>query len=298
MFLTNKMKFRAKLTDTFTIRAFYNLLNSMYKIAGKNSCILRITESKMFMMSNDQHAWAEVELEKLFSDCQFVGVTPTEPEIYLEFFPMQVVQTLAILRTPSNSLTVKVKLTRKRGQPCLTFQLDTESRQQVTHDIPVSPLPRKEWDQHGEPTYDRSSANDIFTVAFPDCKKLKYVVDRYKNLGLYVIMEGDKDDHGHLHLRLESDRVELSTTFKELEVVQNNRAVIVNETPLSTENNENESSNTVPVCVELRKLALYLGADQIVPRRVEFTLVRDHILHLALSNDICTMQYYIPAVLD
>ena len=52
-------------------------------------------------------------------------------------------------------------------------------------------------------------------MIFPDVRKLKHVVEKYKNLGNYVNFEADQK--GQFKMSLLSDRCTLSTHFKDLQ---------------------------------------------------------------------------------
>ena len=109
---------------------------------------------------------------------------------------------------------VKMKLTRKHQQACLSFVIQMPSNRQCVHDIPVSPIPRKDWSEYAKPDYEIVSG-DFVSLVVPDVKKFKHIVERYKNLGPYVNFEADQN--GQLKLSLLSDRVTLSTHFKDLQ---------------------------------------------------------------------------------
>ena len=109
---------------------------------------------------------------------------------------------------------VKMKLTRKHQQACLSFVIQMPSNRQCVHDIPVSPIPRKDWSEYAKPDYEIVSG-DFVSLVVPDVKKFKHIVERYKNLGPFVNFEADQN--GQLKLSLLSDRVTLSTHFKDLQ---------------------------------------------------------------------------------
>lgn len=279
------MKFRAKMTDSLAIRQFYNVLASMAKLS--KIAVLRLAQEHFYFIAADTGVtgasiWCQMEHASFFTEYVLEGVTPEDPEIYLELHPMQMVQTLAVLKSSNTAIkSLKVKLSRKHGQACLSFVMEMmPSMRQCVHDIPVKPIPRKEWSDFSEPTYDVNS-DDFVSLALPDVKKLKHITERYKNLGPYVRFEASQT--GHLELKLISDKVTLSTHFKDLEVAKNKDAVISNAEP-------------VLVSTDLKKLAMLLGADQIGPKRVVASFVREKLLHLCLLNDEISMQYYLPAI--
>ena len=96
---------------------------------------------------------------------------------------------------------------------------------------------------------------------------------------------------GDLKIKLESDRLKLSTHFRNCEVVGTPGA-----TNPSDEDSNEETASSVQVSVELKKLALFLSADTFGAKRVITHFIREKVLHIQFVNDEITMQFYIPAV--
>ena len=162
------------------------------------------------------------------------------------------------------------------------FPTEFESAEkQCIQDIPIRPVPRVEWSDIAEPTYEVDDYNFVSFV-IPDLKRFKHLTDRYKNLDTYVKFE--VFHNGEMEMQLLSDRVTLSTHFKNLEVVKNQGAVI------------EEDAEPVVVNVELKKLALFLGADTFSSKRVMASFVNEKLLHLDFINDNIAMNLYLPAV--
>jgi HUS1 checkpoint protein len=297
------MKFRAKMVDAMAIRQFYNILASMAKVA--KVCVLRLSSSHFYLIATDSgtggaSVWCQVAQENFFSEYHLEGVTATDPDIYLELQPNQTVQALALLKSATlNIRSLKVKLTRKHGEACLSFVIEmTPSMRQCVHDIPVHPIPRKVWSDYAEPCLDQDGddddGNNVINLNLPDLKKLKHIAERYKNLGLFVIIEANQE--GRLELRLESDMVKLSTHFKDLEVVRGGGGGGGGGDENRRPNAANKDDNAVIVRVELKRLALFLGADHIGPKRTLARLVKDKLIHMSLLTDEVCMQYFLPAV--
>lgn len=212
------MKFRAKMSDAMAIRQFYNVLASMAKLT--KSAVLRLTPDHFYFIASDKMlteplAWCKMDRGNFFTEYILEGVTNEDPEIYLNLQPVQMVQTLAVLKSSNTAMrSLKVKLSRKHGEACLSFVMEMlPSMRQCVHDIPVSPIPRKMWSDYSEPTYDVNPDNFV-SLVLPDVKKLKHITERYKNLGNSVRFEAGQT--GQLELKLISDRVTLSTHFKDL----------------------------------------------------------------------------------
>lgn len=266
------------------VRQFHNALSSMSKLTKQ--CALKLEQDYFYFIANDTgvtgpSVWCQMETENFFEDYKLEGVTSDSPYIYLELSPGQMVQSLMLLKNAKDMLkTVKLKLTRKHEQACLSFNIEMASNRQCVHDIPVSPIPRKDWMDYSKPDYEIVSGHFV-SLVLPDVKKLKHIVDRYKNLGPYVKFEASQ--RGQLGLSLLSDRVTLSTHFKELQVVKNPSAI-------------NEEAEPVTINIELKKLASALGADHIGSKGCVLHFVREKLLHVSLmTNNVC-LDYFLPGV--
>jgi len=182
------MKFRAKMNVAY-VRPFYNVLSTMAKLS--KSCALKLDQDYLYFIVHESgvsgfSAWCQLEVKNFFEDYVLEGVTEDAPNIYLELKPEQMAQSLALLKTAKDSIVmVKMKLTRKHQQACLSFVIEMPCARQCVHDIPVSPIPRRDWTEYAKPEYE-ITVRDSVSLAFPDVKKLKHVVERYKNLGTYV----------------------------------------------------------------------------------------------------------------
>jgi len=277
------MKFRAKMNVAY-VRQFHNVLASMAKLS--KICVLKLDQDFLYFISSESgvsgfSVWCQLECKNFFEEYILDGVTEDAPYIYLEFQPGQMAQSLALLKTAKDSIQlVKMKLTRKHHQACLSFVIEMPCNRQCVHDIPVTPVPRKDWDEYAQPEYEVVSGHFV-SLVLPDVKKLKHIVERYKNLGPYANFEADQK--GQLRLSLLSDRVTLSTHFKELQVVKNPLAII-------------NDSEPVTLNIELKKLASILGADQIGSRGCTAHFIRDKLLHICLNTDDVSLELYLPGV--
>ena len=123
--------------------------------------------------------------------------------------------------------SLKVKLTRKYESPCLSFEIEIGSLLPLTsstslgaagsnlrhciHDIPVTLIQRKHWSDFKEPIVQKFDVS----IYLPELKKLKHIVERYKNLDNAVILQANRN--GELRFTLENQRVTVGTYFTNLE---------------------------------------------------------------------------------
>ncbi|CAG7720273.1 unnamed protein product, partial [Allacma fusca] len=87
--LTDKMRFRGRITEITLVRQFAQLLQTLSKCSSQ--FVLRITADKfIFVLSekdvrtNGATAWCEVPKDAYFSDYKMEGISPTDNEIYME----------------------------------------------------------------------------------------------------------------------------------------------------------------------------------------------------------------------
>ena len=97
-------------------------------------------------------------------------------------------------------------------------------------------------------------------------------------------MNFEADQTGQLRLSLLSDRVTLSTHFKDLQVVKNPLAI------------RNDAEEPVTLNIELKKLASLLGAEHIGSKGCTTHFVREKLFHVSLIRDDISLEYYLPGV--
>ena len=265
-------------------RQFHNVLSSMARLS--KVCVFKLDKDNLYFIATDtgvsgSSIWCQMESRHFFEEYILEGVTEQDPYIYLELQPGQMAQSLALLKSAKDSIRmVKVKLTRKHELPCLSFAIEMAANRQCVHDIPVKPVPRKDWPEFAQPDYD-IVVGHFLSLHLPDVKKLKHIVERYRNLGPYVKFEADQK--GRLGLTLLSDRVTLSTYFKDLQVLKNPSAI------------DNEAE-PVTINIELKKLASLLGADHIGAKTCIANFVREKLLHVSLVTEDVSLEIYLPGV--
>ncbi|XP_059099539.1 checkpoint protein HUS1-like [Tigriopus californicus] len=318
------MKFRARLTDGLSIRKFYQLIQTMAKLS-KNACVFRLAPDHFYLMAVGGMApggdvWVQGKPRDLFQEYQMEGVTPTENEIYLQLEPDALAKNLVALKNTHSAQSVKLKLTKKRDSPCLSFDLElapgnvaaSGTCRQVTHDFPVVLIPRSQWTEFQEPAIPPFQVS----IYLPELKLVKSLVDRYKNMGKRMTMEAN--NQGKLRFVLESDTLKVITHFAHCarpkfdESLNQSRFQALNDAsrrvPPENENANDEDDNDdddddqgedfVSVRVDLKKLSLLLNGEQIGPHRVICNLVEERMLHLFLIHDDVCLQYFVPAIHD
>jgi len=296
------MKFRGRMQEVHAMRRFYSVLTTLAKLT--KTCILRLTPDKVYFVVAEAvnsdgfpSVWCELNPDHFFTDYSLEGVTPAENQIFMEFEPDQMAKNLTVLRgggavTPKS---LKLKLTRKRDTPCLSFEIeglvqhpDPQDRsgglcRLCTHDFPVTLLPRKQWKDYKEPTV---GAVDV-SLYLPELKVLRHLSEKYKALGQRVTLLASRA--GQLKLCMVNERINLSTFFKYLEVPKVNN--------LAGNLNTDDTALEASVSLDLKKFSLFLGVD-VSFRKVLANFIHKKTLHLFLLDDDLYIQYLIPAKAD
>ncbi|CAH2283415.1 checkpoint HUS1 [Pelobates cultripes] len=150
------MKFRCKIVDVSCLNHFSRILNTIAKLT--KSCTLRLTACKLYFILTDKvtnggvSMWCELNQDNFFDEYQLEGVSAEQNEIFLELIPENVSRALKMAQ---NAKSVKMKLKNKHC-PCLTVAVELPSMSStnriVTHDLPVSVIPRRLWNDFSEPS--------------------------------------------------------------------------------------------------------------------------------------------------
>jgi len=285
------MKFRARMIEQLAVKKFYSIVVTMGKMA--KMCVLRLTADKMFFILTDQSVsggpavWAEIDQESFFNEYNIEGVSSDHNEIYLEFSPDKLAKTLNSLRT-GQTRSVKVKLTKKKDTPCLTFEVEMMgaplvSSRTCVHDFPVIVLPRKLWSDFREPGLPQFDVS----ICLPEMKRLKHLLERYKTLGQAVTVTATKQ--GRLSLKMEGEDGVFSTHYPDL------RVPVYRDDTLPWQRGDSALlPDTASVRVDLRRLGLFLSAELGQSKRAIANVVDTEMLHMFFLYDDLLIQYFLP----
>jgi len=285
-----EMRFRAKISEGVHIRRFDTIVSAIAKIA--KTCVMRLTPDKIYLVMSEMGSivggpavWGEMDQESLFNEYNMEGVSPEHNQIFVEFSPDTLHKNLTTLKSPS-ATALKMKLTKKGGAPNLTFEVTLSSNisnRQIVHDIPVQVIPRRRWSDYETPVLPPIN----ISLALPDVKRLRLVLDKYRTLGSVVTVTAEKE--GILSLKVESDDVTVTGHIKDLCA------------PLFKDNSRNpwrpdkdSEMDTASVRVDIKRLFTFLSAEAIMPERVLLNLADDAVLHLLLITQELVLQIYLP----
>ncbi|XP_069768398.1 checkpoint protein HUS1 isoform X2 [Narcine bancroftii] len=257
------MKFRAKIVDVGCLNHFTRIVNTISKLT--KSCILRLTSDKLFFILSDKVAsggvalWCQLFQGNFFDEFQIEGVSAEYNEIYLELTPENLSRSL---KTSQNAKAVKIKLTMKHC-PCITIAVELPSLSShsriVTHDIPVSIIPRKLWNDFEEP-------------CVPDFDMI------------------EANQNGEMNLKIDTDMVSVTTHFKEL----GNPSWV--EEGTQPDSFQRDPTSMAKVKIDIKRLLQFLAGQQVNPSKAICNLVNKKVIHFVFLHEDVSLQYFIPAL--
>ncbi|XP_011419857.1 checkpoint protein HUS1-like [Crassostrea angulata] len=285
------MRFRGKIADIGCIQHFTRIIGTLSKLI--KVCVLRITPSNWYfilsekLVSGGVHIWCELPQGHFFDEYALEGVSEEANEIFLELAPENLTRAL---KTAQNAKWIKIKLTKKHS-PCLTFEVDlptlSSHSRTVVHDIPVTVIPRRHWEDYEEPEVPQFDV----TIAMPQLKILKNVVDKMKNLSNYVILSANQN--GEMKLMVETDMVSVSTHFRDLVNPVNKDRVPSSQ---SSDAPEPDPHQFAEARIDIRKFAQFLTGQQVNPTKVICNIAKKKVVHFFLLHDDVSLQYFMPVV--
>ncbi|XP_049525604.1 checkpoint protein HUS1-like isoform X2 [Dermacentor silvarum] len=160
------MKFRGRIVDIVCIQQLSKIVHTVSKLA--KDVTLRITTDCVYFILNEDAVsgggwlWADIPQETLFQEYNMQGVSDEFNEIYLDVVADHIVKAL---KSAAAAKSLKVKLT-KRQTPCLSFEIELPSlvstSRTVVHDVPVSVIPRRLWNNFAQPDVEEG---DTITIS-------------------------------------------------------------------------------------------------------------------------------------
>nr|XP_054751716.1 checkpoint protein HUS1-like [Lytechinus pictus]XP_054751717.1 checkpoint protein HUS1-like [Lytechinus pictus] len=278
------MRFRAKIFDIGTIEQFTRVAGTVAKLT--QLCVLRITSDRMYFIINDKvskgHLWCDLQALNIFSEFSMEGIAEDANEIFMEVNPDDLVRAL---KTAQTAKSIKIKLTKKFS-PCLSLDVELPSRtghsRTITHDIPVTVMPRRQWEEYSEPTLPDFDA----TICMPPLKVIRTVAERMKNLGSYLELSANQN--GEMRLRVESEQVTVSTHFRNLENPNWDDA--------DSQNSQRDPSVLVGAKVDIRKFIHFLSGQQLNPAKIICSIVDNRVIHFFLLHEDLSIQYSMPII--
>ncbi|XP_060601141.1 checkpoint protein HUS1-like [Ruditapes philippinarum] len=284
------MRFRGKLVDIGCIQHFTRVVTTVSKLI--KTCVLRVTTSALYFILSEKvvnggiQIWCELPQGHFFDEYAMEGVSAEANEIYLEMSPENLVKAL---KTAQMAKWVKVKLTKKHA-PCLTVEVDLPTlgshSRVVVHDIPVTVVPRRLWQEYQEPEVPQFDVS----IIMPQMKVLRNIVDKMKNLSNNLLLSANRQ--GELKVSVETDMVSVSTHFQDL-INPTSRDDAGRPAQLSPNYDPEEFAEAR---IDIRKFAQFLSGQQVSPSRVICNIADNSVVHFYLMNDDVSLQYFMPVM--
>ncbi|XP_026463585.1 checkpoint protein HUS1-like [Ctenocephalides felis] len=278
------MKFRGVMVEKGCMKEFHNITMMLSRLSRE--CVMRLTSDKIFFVVTQETlsltqpplVWCELDQRAFFNEYIMTGVDDEHNEIYLSFGPAYLNHALVTLKQNVKLMNIKLA---KKDQPCLSLKIEQPSISSqeiriVRHDIPVIVIPRRIWTQYEQPVLPEP---DI-SIIMPSLKRVKNVLERVKTFSPYVEVEINKN--GYLTITSETDMTRISVYFNNLVILDNKLT----------------GSEEVASCqIKIKKLLLFLSAEQVQHTRAVCTIKSDLYVHISLENqNIVNIQCYIPTV--
>ncbi|CAB3225901.1 unnamed protein product [Arctia plantaginis] len=278
------MKFRAVMIDAGPMREFSNVVTIISKLSKE--CVLRLADDQLYFIVSEENSgptppilWCEIPHAMFFSEYQMIGIDEEHKDIYLGLSSGNLARSLVTLKSAKS---LKMKLTKKQC-PCLTLEIEmpsvtSQQTRHVTHDIPVTVIPRKLWSDFHEP---RVPDPDI-SIELPSLKQLRTTIDRMKTMSSEVVIRASAE--GRLTLQIKTDMAKVSTRFRDLRVESFGGPI--DHSDSETDSQVNEDMSRICYCrVDAKKLSMFLSADQISSNRTLCSIVNKKLVILCLQTD-------------
>ncbi|KAM4029391.1 checkpoint protein HUS1 isoform 3-T3 [Anomaloglossus baeobatrachus] len=253
------MRFRCKVVDVSCLNHFTRVVNTITKLT--KSCTLRLAANNLYFILTDKVAnggvsmWCELCQANFFDEYQMEGVSAEQNDIFLELVPENLSRAL---KTAQNAKAVKIKLTNKHC-PCITVAVELPSLSStsriVTHDIPVSVIPRRLWNDFKEPTV-------------PD----------------FDVIEANRN--GEINLKIETDLVSVSTHFKDL-----GNPPWVSDESSQNSTQERDQDTMSEARVDIKKLLQFLAGQQVNPNKAISYTSGWSTLYYYMMTSLCNTSF-------
>uniref|UniRef100_A0A182QUA5 Checkpoint protein n=1 Tax=Anopheles farauti TaxID=69004 RepID=A0A182QUA5_9DIPT len=248
------MKFRAVLNDGINIKELFNIVSSFSRI--QKNLILNVQPTKLILQveteaCDGQYLWCEIDAireEGFFSEYIMDGIDSEHNQIYMVCLGTSFLRALSYVRNNAVDY-IKLKLI-KTHMPCLAVEMSptisTNDQEVLTpkiqHSIPVTVVPRSEWNQYDIPLeveYDLS-------IAMPSAKSLRTLLDKKKNIAPTVTLYVTLNDE--LSLIVETEVVTVASHYRNLKCCPSRTA---------GQTRDDQLTNLSEVCcrVDTKKLA-------------------------------------------
>jgi len=254
------------------------LVGSLEKVSAV--CVVYLTETSVRIVIKDSpddiQVFAEITQARLFSEYRLESMGGN-----CILFEIGISNLGRALTSGRSAPLCQLKLTKRMGQPCLSFEtraLEVD----IVHDIPVKIMKSSEIQHYLAPEVPIPQVQ----LELPRGKSFRTVVDRVKGINKHVFI--DTDMGGTLTFRVEADSATIKTFYTNL-------------TPRFGSNEDKQQSKNNKACVKVdtKKLATVLSYHTTAYESAILCVIENIclVLHVFLApRGAGTVTYYIPVL--
>ncbi|XP_061394273.1 checkpoint protein HUS1 [Musca vetustissima] len=267
------MKFKAAMDDAEYMREFLNIVITLSKLTKE--CVINIETDKVHFIANEESGttaplvWVDIDAKLYFSEYHVELADQNHPKIMLSTSPIDLSRALSSLR--SNARRCKLKLHNIQF-PCLRIEVDvlTQSSNQLRqtfHDVPVTVIPRSEWDFYELP----QKPNSKLSLSVPSNRLMRGLIDKIKNLSPTVIFYATSA--GEMNIVAETEMATITTTYKNLDIKEIN--------PSEAEKNKDQIEASCSV--DCKKTSIFFSALQVPTGELSCGIDDDRLIHMEVN---------------
>uniref|UniRef100_A0A1A9ZDJ8 Checkpoint protein n=1 Tax=Glossina pallidipes TaxID=7398 RepID=A0A1A9ZDJ8_GLOPL len=266
------MKFCAKIDDGQYMREFQNIVLTLSKLTKE--CVIIIKKDKVHFIANEESGaaaplvWVEIDAKLYFTNYIMEGHSDDNGStIMLAVSPIHFSRALSSFKL--NARNCKFKLIHLQF-PCLRTETEVLSQssgepRQIVHDVPVTLIPRNEWDYYDLPQIPRAK----LIVKVLSNNLLRGLIDKLKNISPTLIFAANS--LGDLNLVAKNEMATITTCFKNLEV-----------RTLDDESQQGEDIK-VECSVDSKKTSLFFTALQVPTSELSCGIDDDRLIHMEIN---------------
>lgn len=272
------MRFKARLTSD-KLGTFLGCVATCEK-QGKQAVVLLSEDRIRFAVKqaechgDDVLTFSDLSVNELFVEWRI----ESQNDNFI-LFELTLQNLLDALNSGKRAPACLLKLTKRDGKPCLSFETRACDID-VVHDLPVTLLRASEREYYLPPEVPQPQVQ----LELPGSKSLKNVIDRLKNMAKYVTLHGDMN--GSLTARIDSDVMQCKTFFSDLR-------------PRFESLDQNCANNKARLKVDTRKLATTLQCYALRHESIIMCMIEDYslVVHVVLAPSAAgTVTFYLPVM--
>uniref|UniRef100_A0A1A9WS12 Checkpoint protein n=1 Tax=Glossina brevipalpis TaxID=37001 RepID=A0A1A9WS12_9MUSC len=279
------MKFSAKIDDGQYMREFQNIVLTLAKLTKE--CVIIMKKDKLNFIANEESGstaplvWIEINAQLYFTNYIMEEKISKDDDdddnstIMLAISPIHFSRALSSFKL--NARNFKFKLIHLQF-PCLRTETEVISQnsgesRQIVHDVPVTVIPRNEWNYYDLPQIPRTQL--IINVCSNSL--LRGLIDKLKNISPTLIFEANS--MGELNLVAKNELTTITTRFKKLEV----KSVTTNGGGNGDDEEKEKENIEVKCSVDCKKTSLFFTALQVPTTELSCGIDDDHLIHIEIK---------------